>query len=282
MSGPGDVPGMPESLLDRAARVAGRVAPYAVVPALLTLLALDNVTATAGGGGGLSFSVKFALPTAVPTLWTLFDPPASGVSYVTPTSLSLMPVYLVAEAALTAGYLGGIYDAANGVEPDFVANVETYALPVLGVRVVEFLVVSAFALSLVAGGNVVLALLGFPLVLLAGYLLWGAPFLVVARDYSVPEALAGSVSLALEGGHYLYFSVVFAVGAAAASLFVSPVLAAGGLGAVVVMTAVVAYPALLASAAAMLVVDEVADQPADGERGTDRPAPGNDGQSRRA
>jgi hypothetical protein len=273
---------MPESLLDRAARVAGRVAPYAVVPALLTLLAFDNVTTTAASGGGLSFSMKFSLPTAVPTLWTVFDPPTTGVSFVTPTSLSVLPVYLVVDAVLTAGYLGGIYDAAHDVEPDFAENVSSYALPVLGVRVVEFLTVGAFGFLLVTGGNILLAFLGFPLVLLAGYLLWGAPFLVVARDRGVVDALAESVSLALDGGHYLYFSVVFAVGVAVVSLFVSPVLAAGGFVTIVMMAVVVAYPALIGSAAAMLVVDEVADQPARDQRGRNEPAPGNDGQSRDA
>lgn len=282
MSGPDDAVGMPESLLDRAARVAGRVAPYAVVPALLTLLAFDNVAATAAGGGGLSVSVKFALPTAVPTLWTVFDPPTTGVSFVTPTPLSALPVYLVVDAVLTAGYLGGIHDAAHDVQPDFAENVATYALPVLGVRVVEFLTVGVFSFLLVAGGNVLLAFLAFPLVLFAGYLLWGAPFLVVARDRSVVDALAESVSLALDGGRYLRFSVVFAVGAAVVSLFVSPVLAAGGFVTVVVLAAIIAYPALLASAAAMLVVDEVADQSARDRRGPDQPAPGNDRQSRDA
>lgn len=280
--GAGRYADMPESLPDSAARVAGRVAPYAVVPALLTLLAFDNVAATAAGGGGLSVSVKFALPTAVPTLWTVFDPPTTGVSFVTPTSLSVLPVYLVVDAVLTAGYLGGIYDAAHDVQPDFAENVSTYALPVLGVRVVEFLTVGAFAFLLVAGGNILLAFLGFPLLLLAGYLLWGAPFLVVARDDGAVDALAESVSLAMDGGRYLRFSVVFAVGVAVVSLFVSPVLAAGGLVTIVVMAAIIAYPALLASAAAMLVVDEVADQPAGEQRDPNQPAPGNGGQSRDA
>ncbi|UHH26237.1 hypothetical protein [Halobacterium noricense] len=273
---------MPESLLDRAARVAGRVAPYAVVPALLTLLAFDNVAATAASDGGLSVSVKFALPTAVPTLWTVFDPPTTGVSFVTPTRLSALPVYLVVDAVLTAGYLGGIHDAAHDVQPDFVENVATYALPVLGVRVVEFLTVGLFSFLLVAGGNILLAFVAFPLVLFAGYLLWGAPFLVVARDRGVVDALVESVALALDGGHYLYFSVLFAVGVAVVSLFVSPVLAAGGFGAIVVMAAVIAYPALVASAAALLVVDEVADQPTRDQRAPDQPAPGNDDQSRGA
>ncbi|MGB9963408.1 hypothetical protein [Halobacterium sp. CBA1126] len=272
---------MPESLLGRATRVAGRAAPYAVVPALLTVLAFENVLATAAAGG-LGVSVKLSLPTAVPTLWTVFDPPATGLSFVTPTPLAALPVYLAVDAVLTAGYLGGIHDAARDASPDFAASVAAYALPVLGVRVVEFLTVGAFGFLLVAGGNVLVAFVAFPLVLFAGYLLWGAPFLVVARDRGTVDALAESVSLALDGGRYLRFSALFAVGVAAVSVFVSPLLTAGGLGTIVLLAVLAAYPALIASAAAMLVVDRTADRPASGQPANGEPAPGNDGQSRGA
>lgn len=248
---------MPESLLDSAARVAGRVPAYAAIPALLTLLAFDNVAAAASSGG-FGVSVKFSLPTAVATLWTVFDPPTTGLSFVSPTPVYALPVYLVVDAALTAGYLGGIHDAARGADPDFAAGVESYALPVLGVRVVEFLTLGAFGFLLVASGSLALAAVAFPLLLFAGYLIWAAPFLVVARDRGVVDALAESVSLALDGGRYFRFSVLYAVGAAVVSAVVSPVLTAGGLAAVLVLAAVVAFPSLAASAAAMLVVDDVA------------------------
>jgi len=247
---------MPDALLDRAARTAGRVSTYAVVPFALTLLAIDNVAQTAAASG-LHISVKFALPTAVPTLWTVFDPPASGINFVTPTSLTLLPVYLLVDAALAAGYLGGIYDAASGSKTDFVDSAVSDALPILGVRIVEFVVVGAFAL-LAVGGGVATALLAFPFLLLAGYVLWGAPFLVVARDQSALDAIAWSVELALNSSDYLSFSIGFAVVAAVVSVLVSLFLSAAGLVAVVVAAVVIAYPALVASAAAMHVVDDAA------------------------
>lgn len=247
---------MPDALLDSASRTAGRVPTYAVVPFALTLLAFDNVAQTAAASG-VRVSVKFALPTAVPTLWTVFDPPASGINFVTPTSLSLLPVFLLVDAALTAGYLGGIHDAATGSPTDFVDGAVSYAVPVLGVRIVEFVTVGAFALLAVSGG-VVTVLLAFPVLLLAGYVLWGAPFLVVARDQRSLDAIAWSIELALDSGDYRSFSIAFAVVAAVVSVVVSLVLSGGGVIAVVVLAAVISYPALVASAAAMHVVEDAA------------------------
>jgi hypothetical protein len=249
---------MPDALLDRAARTAGRVSAYAVVPFVLTLLAFDNVAQTAAASG-FQVSLKFALPTAVPTLWTVFDPPASGINFVTPTSLSLLPVYLLVDAVLTAGYLGGIHDAANGSQTDFVDSAVSYVAPVLGVRIVEFVVVGTFALLAISGGFAT-ALLAFPVLLVAGYVLWGAPFLVVARDQSALDAIAWNVRIALDSSDYLSFSIGFAVVTAVVSVFVSLLLSGGNVVTVVVMAAVIAYPGLVASAAAMHVVDEAAAQ----------------------
>lgn len=244
------------ALLDRAARTAGRVSPYAVVPFALTLLAIDNVAQTAAASG-LEFSLKLALPTAIPTLWTVFDPPSTGLTFVTPTSLSVLPVYIVVEAALAAGYLGGIYDAASETTSEFAAAVFEYALPVLVVRVVEFVLVGGLALLALGGGGGV-AVLVLPFLFVVGYLIWGAPFLVVARDAAALDAIAWSASLATNESQYVTFSVGFAVATAVVSLLVSPLLAEGGFAMVVVLAAVAAYPALVASAAAMHVVDDAA------------------------
>ncbi|WP_336037031.1 hypothetical protein [Halobacterium yunchengense] len=248
---------MPEPLLDRAARTAGRVAAYAVVPLALSLLALDNVAQTAAARG-FHVSVKFAMPADVATLWTLFDPPASGVHVVAPTSLSLLPVYLVVRAALAAGYLRGLADAARELQPSFSDAVAEHGVSMLGVQVAQFLVALVVALPLIAGGSVGLALLAMPVVLFVSYLLWGGPYLVVARDVDAVTALAWSASLATDGGRYFTFAVGYALVAAVASLFVSLVVTGAGLVGVVVAAAVVAYPSLVASAAATHVVDDVA------------------------
>jgi len=107
------------SLLARAARVAGRVSPYAAVSFVLSLAAVEKVASA--GAPGFSVSVKFAVPADVATLWTLVDPPARGVALHTPVPLVALPVFLVVEAALVAGFLGGIRDAYRGEPPAFVA-----------------------------------------------------------------------------------------------------------------------------------------------------------------
>lgn len=248
---------MPESLLDRASRTAGRVAAYAVVPLALSLLAVDNVAQTAAASG-VHVSVKFALPADVATLWTLYDPPASGVHVVVPTSLSLLPVFVLVRAALVAGYLRGLVDAAREAKPSFLDAVAAYGVSMLGVQVAQFLVAMVVALPLIAGGSLGLALVAMPVVLFVSYLLWGAPYLVVARDADAVTALAWSASLATDGGRYLSFAVGYALVAAVASVFVSLAVTGAGLVGVVVASAVLAYPSLVASAAASHVVDDVA------------------------
>lgn len=245
------------SLLTRASQVAGRTAPYAVVPFALTLLAFENV-ATAAHPSSVGVNVKFALPADVTTLWTVVDPPAQGVSVYTPVPLAFAPVFVAVEAAVVAGFLGGLRDAYRGRDPDFTGAVRDHWLPVLGVRVVQFVVFVGLGLTLVAGGPG-LALLGFPVVLVLGYLLWGAPYLVVLRDSDALTALAESASVAAGGGRYLSFSLGYAVAVAAASVVLSPLVTGAGIAGVLVGAALLAYPALVASAAATIVVDGAAE-----------------------
>lgn len=259
------------SLLSRAHRVAFRVAPYAAVPFLLTLLAFDNVAAAANPST-IGVNVKFALPADVTTLWTVVDPPAQGVSVYTPVPLVFAPVFLAVEAAVVAGFLGGVRDAYRGTAPDFPAAVRDHWLSILGVRVVQFVLFVGLGLSLFAGGTLAVVL-GFPLLLVLGYLLWSAPYLVVLRGSDALTALAESASLASRGGRYLGFSLGYAVAVAFASLVFSPLVTSAGILGVLVAAALLAYPALVASAAATIVVDEAADAAA-AETATSDPSRG--------
>ncbi|MFC3478841.1 hypothetical protein [Halobacterium litoreum] len=244
------------STLSRAGRIAGRVAPLAVVPFALSLLAFEKVTAVASTHG-TSISVKFALPADVATLWTLVDPPTQGVAVHSPVPLLFVPVFLAVEAAVVAGYLGSIRDAYRDRRPDFVGAAGDYWLSILGVRVAQFLLFVGLALAAV-GGGVVGVLFLIPLIFLLGYLLWAAPYLVVLRDADALTALSASANLGAKGGRYLAFSVGYAVVAAGGSLVVSPLVTSSGLTGVLVGAALVAYPSLVGSAAATVVVDEVA------------------------
>lgn len=245
------------SLLARAARVTGRVTPYAVVPFVLSLAAVEKVLSA--GGPGFSMNVKFALPADVATLWTLVDPPARGVTLNTPVPLVTLPVFLVVEAALVAGFLGGVRDAYRGQAPDFVGAATDHWLSILGVRVAQFVAFAGLGGAMLAGGpaGVIVAL---PLFFLLGYFIWGAPYLVVLRDSDAVTALVESAHVAAAGGDYLLFTVGYAFAVAAGSVVVSPLVSTTGVVGVLVGSALVAYPALVGAAAATIVVDESADR----------------------
>ncbi|AHG05230.1 hypothetical protein HALDL1_07650 [Halobacterium sp. DL1] len=245
------------SLLARASRVAGRVSEYALVPLALTLFAFGKVAA-AVDPSSVGVNVKLSFPADVATLWTVVDPPAQGVAFRSPTPLLFVPVFIAVEAAVVAGYLGGIRDAHRDRDPDFVAAVRDHWLSILGIRVVQFLLFGGLALSLLAGGAGVLLVLGVPLLLVVGYLLWAAPYLVVLRDTDALTALAESASLAVEGGDYPAFSAGYAVAVAVASVVVSPLVTSAGIVGVLVGAALVAYPSLVGTAAATIVVDAAA------------------------
>lgn len=245
------------SLLARAARVAGRVSPYAVVPFVLSLAAVEKVLSA--GGRGFSMNVKFALPADVATVWTLVDPPAQGVTLNTPVPLVALPIFLVVEAALVAGFLGGVRDAYRGRSPDFVGAASDHWLSILGVRVAQFVVFAGLGGAMLAAGPVGV-LVALPLFFLLGYLIWGAPYLVVLRDSDAITALAESAEVARAGGDYLLFTIGYALAVAAGSVVLSPLVSTAGVVGVLVGAALVAYPAVVGAAAATIVVDESADR----------------------
>jgi hypothetical protein len=244
------------SLLSRASRTAGRVSEYAVVPVALTLFAFGKVLAAADRSS-VSFNVKFSFPADVATLWTVVDPPAQGIAVHSPTPLLFVPVFLVVEAAVVAGYLGGIRDAHWERDPDFVAAIGDYWLSILGIRAVQFLLFGGLAIALFAGGAGAAVLVGAPVLFVLGYLLWGAPYLVVLRDSDAVTALAESASLALDGG-YFRFSVAYAFAVSVVSVVVSPLVTSAGVVGIFVGAVLVAYPSLVGSAAATIVVDDAA------------------------
>jgi hypothetical protein len=193
----------------------------------------------------------------VATLWTVLDPPTTGVAVNTPVPLVALPVFLAVEAFVAAGYLGGIRDAYRDRDTDFMTAASEHWLSILGVRVVQFLAFAGFGLALLSTGPVGV-LVAVPLFLLLAYLLWGAPYLVVLRGEDAVTALVASARLASLGDRYLWFSLGYAVVAAAASLVLSPLVTGAGIVGVVGGAALVAGPSLVGSAAATIVVDETA------------------------
>ena len=238
------------ALLDDAAETARSVPHLAAVPAIATLLAYEKVmkTASAGPGGGM----KFPMPAALPDLWTFVSVPNTGVSFELGVPLVLAPVFFVLQAALVAGYLGSIDAAIEEESPDLAAHVASNTLPVLGVQLVIFaLTIASFGFVFV--GGMALAPVSVLLGLGVGYLLWAAPILVVVRNRGVGEALAASVTYALDAGQYLSFTGTYLLGGTLVSLVLSTLLR-GRLVLVVIAAVALAYPLLVVSIATVTVV----------------------------
>lgn len=238
------------ALLDDAATTARSVPHLAVLPAIATLLAYENVvkTASAGPGGGM----KFPMPAALPDLWTFVSVPNTGRSFELGVPLLLAPVFFVLQAALVAGYLGSIDTVLEAEIPDFAKHVAANTLPVLGVQIVVFaLSVASFGFAFV--GGMALAPLSVLLGLVVGYLLWAAPILVIVRDHGVGEALVASASHAPNGGRYSAFTAGYLVAGIVVSLLLSTLVRGRPL-LLVLATIVLAYPLLIVSVATVKVV----------------------------
>jgi hypothetical protein len=203
--------------------------PLALVPLLFALTDVNKLQSVIAVDG---FHVGFRLgtPISVVTLWQFVSLPQSGVNVdpgvpleTLPVVVVTVPVLLVVQAALSAGYFGSVADHLETGEYRFVANAAAYFLPFLVLTVAPVVLLLPLALGLVglgaaprSGGLLVLAVVAF--VLLA-YLFYATPYLVVLRDTGVLSAARGSYALAVSGGPYL----AYAAGVALFVLAVSPV-----------------------------------------------------------
>ncbi|WP_254535796.1 hypothetical protein [Halomarina litorea] len=207
-----------------------------VVPFVWSLLQVGQIFRAVGSDRVLD--VAFPFPKAVVGLWSFVNPPApDGFSVAGP--LWVLPFALVAEGVLAAGYLGSLEQTFRTGRYDFVANARRYVVDLLVyavlVALVGFLVVAAALASGILG-----LLVGVPLFLLAGYLFYAAPFLVVTEDRSIGSALRRSYRLAVAGGEHLAFFVKYLVVGAVVSVPVSLLAYTAGVGGILLASAVAA------------------------------------------
>lgn len=249
------------ALLSHAAARLDDLLPLAGVPLVLGLLSVDNFRRVALEGQ--HFGVKFGLPIPVTTGWAFLSLPTRGEGvYLSPADpanfVSVAAVVAAWSAILGAGYLGSIHRHLAGAERAFVADVRRYALPLFGFQVLVFLGVAVVVGIAVVG--VPFLLLGISGLLVAGYLLWATPYLVVAAGLDLREALSESYERAVAGGEYAAFFGQYLVAVAAISLVATPVFVnlgvAGGLAAVVVFAPV----GLVFDTAAMAFVRALVDE----------------------
>jgi hypothetical protein len=213
-------------------RRALRHYPLALVPTVLGATNADKLQAVLAFDG-VHLGVKLGSPLSVVTVWQFVSVPNTGVDVETgvpiemlPVAFVTVPVVLLVQSALTAGYFGSVADVVRGDDYDFVANVVAYVRPFLLLTLVPFLLLLPLAVGMLgagAGGGVplgaVVVVVAVLVFVVLAYLFYATPYLVVLRDVDVVTAARGSYSLAVRGGPY----VAYALGFAGFVLAVSPV-----------------------------------------------------------
>lgn len=207
--------------------------PLALVPLVLALTDVNKLRAVLAFDG-VHVGFRLGLPVSVVTLWQFVSVPQSGVNVdagvpldALPLAIVTVPVFLVGQAGLSAGYFGSIAARLRTGEYRFVENATAYFVPFLVLTVLPVLLLLPFVLGLfglgVAGGNPTSLLpflvLAVPVFVVVTYLFYATPYLVVLRETGVLAAARGSYALAVSGGAYLSY----AAGVALCVLLLSPI-----------------------------------------------------------
>jgi hypothetical protein len=197
----------------------------ALVPMVLALTNVDGMRSIVAFDG-VHVGFRFGVPGAVVTVWQFVSLPQSGVNVdpgvpleALPVTFATVPLLLVVQAGLSAGYFGSLADELVAGDYRFVGNVVSYFVPfvILTVVPVALLLPPAlglFGLGASTGGGAalgtvfVLGALGY---LVVAYLFYPVPYLVVLRDTGLVAAARASYALAVGGGAYLSYTVGIAL-----------------------------------------------------------------------
>jgi hypothetical protein len=253
--------------------------PLAIVPAVTTLLATDNIERVATFDGW-HFGLKLGLPVTVVNLWQFVSLPnqAVGVGLPLPEALPLvlvvLPLGIVVQAALSAGYFGSIATALERGSFEFVESIRRHFVAFLVYTVIPVAVVAPVVILGLANSRLVLPIVLLLVVafLVASYLFYAAPYLVVLRDTDIVSALRASYSLATEGGPYLRYAAAYAGFVLALSAVATAVVVNLGLIGVAVGVVASAPVGLACNAATMRFVADIdPESPSLGEGAAERP-----------
>jgi hypothetical protein len=187
-----------------------------LVPALATLLDVGRVLRVVAARGRFDVGVSLQFPAPIADLWTFTQLDAAGG--VDPASLLLLPVAVIVEGLLAAGYLGSIDDVLAGRPFEFGANVTRYGLRMILYTALWTVVTGGLLLVFAALSPVLVLVLGIPVILVVTYLLYGTPYLLVVRDAPLAAALSRSVDYASNGGPYFRYGIGYLFGTAALSI----------------------------------------------------------------
>ncbi|WP_380678209.1 hypothetical protein [Salinigranum sp. GCM10025319] len=226
------MPGFTTRLADGWQRALGSLS-LALVPLVIGLTNVGKARSIAAFDG-VHVGFRVGVPASVVTVWQFVSVPQTGVNVdpgvpvdALPVAVVSVPLLLVVQAALAAGYFGCLADDLAGDELRFVGNVADYFVPFLVLTVLPVLVLFPVALGLFGVGGATagtstllpLVLVGIVAFLVVSYLFYLTPYLVVLRDVGVLAAARGAYGLAVAGGPYLRYTA----GVALFVLVLSPV-----------------------------------------------------------
>jgi hypothetical protein len=200
--------------------------PLAGVPILFALFNTNKLLAILRFDGG-HIGFKFGLPVSVVTIWQFVSVPNSGVNVNTglpieflPVAIVTVPLLLVVQAVLTAGYFGSIRNILYGESYAFVSNCKRYFIPFLLITSIPTLLLLPLAAGVIGtsavtggfGGTtlviLLVALIGF---VILGYLFYPVPYLIVLHQTGVVVAARRSYALATQSGPYVAYTAGFAL-----------------------------------------------------------------------
>lgn len=259
--------------------------PLALVPLVTALLATEKIRRVVGFHGR-HVGLRLGLPVGVVDLWQFVSLPgnAAGVGFPLPSArplaLVVVPLAVLVQAALAAGYFGSLEGALTAGEFDFPENVRQHFVPFLGYTLIPLVVVLPIAVVGLGGPRSVppLVIVLVPAFVVAAYLFYATPYLVVLRDLGLVDAARRSYQLATAGGPYLRYAAGYAGFVLALSLVTTAVVVNLGLVGVAVGIVALAPVGLAANAATLRFVADVDDgSPSlggwDGEPGAEEPVP---------
>lgn len=244
--------------------------PLALVPLLTSLLATEKIGRIATFDGS-HLGLRLGLPVGVVDLWQFVSVPNETVgvglplSDAWPLALALLPVAVVVRAGLAAGYFGSLADALDTGTFDFVANIRRHIVPFLWYTLVPVAAVAPFVILGLPDARVAAPFVAIliPAFLVAAYLFYATPYLVVLQEDDIVSALRASYGLAVAGGPYFRFAVGYAGFVLATSVAATAVVVNFGVVGVAIGAVAAAPVGLACNAATMrFVADVVDDAPA--------------------
>lgn len=184
---------------------------------LTAVLATDNIERVATFDGG-HFGLKLGLPVSVVNIWQFVSLPNQSVGLglplpeALPLVLVVLPLLIVVQAVLSAGYFGSLATALETGSYEFGASVREHFWPFLAYTAIPIAVVAPIAVLGLASGRLAIPLILTLVVafLVAAYLFYATPYLVVLHGDDILSALRSSYGLAVEGGAYFRFAAGYA------------------------------------------------------------------------